>query len=61
MKLRSLHLSDKHLMARDLRFNVLLTPHTAAGSVLAYSQMRAEDYGNLLRLLRGEPLLHRIV
>lgn len=48
-------------LARDLRFNVLLTPHTAAGSVLDYRQMRTGDYDNLLRLLRGEPLLHQIV
>jgi lactate dehydrogenase-like 2-hydroxyacid dehydrogenase len=49
-------------LARDPRCNVLLTPHTAASSGRAWpGKARAADYDNLLRVLRGEPLLHRIV
>ncbi len=48
-------------LARDPERNVLLTPHTAAGSVAAAArEERRADYENILRLLRGEPLLHRI-
>lgn len=54
-------------LARDPGFNVLLTPHVAAGSGPASlpkgtpDKARAGDFDNLLRLLRGMPLLHRIV
>ena len=37
--------------------NVLLTPHTAAGK----GRSRAEEYTNILRHLRGEPILYRVV
>jgi len=37
--------------------NVLLTPHTAAGN----GRSRAEEYTNILRHLRGEPILYRVV
>jgi phosphoglycerate dehydrogenase-like enzyme len=43
--------------------NVLLTPHTAAGGggARADDQNRAAEYTNILRHLRGEPLLYRVV
>lgn len=47
-------------LARDPGMNVLLTPHTAAGTPLAGGIERKQDYDNILRLLRGEPLLHRV-
>jgi phosphoglycerate dehydrogenase-like enzyme len=52
-------------LARDPAMNVLLTPHTAAGtpSPLRRNQERgrASDYANILHMLRGKPLLHRVV
>jgi phosphoglycerate dehydrogenase-like enzyme len=55
-------------LARDPAMNVLLTPHTAAGSSLdaetdqaaATAGPRRGDYANLMRVLRGEPPLHRV-
>jgi len=43
--------------------NVVLTPHTAAGSGRRAEgeHPRREDYENIGRVLRGEPLLHRVV
>lgn len=41
--------------ARDPRSNLLLTPHVASGTE---EIDRAEDFLELLRFLRGEPLLH---
>ncbi|GAB4531049.1 MAG: hypothetical protein OHK0046_51880 [Anaerolineae bacterium] len=40
--------------------NVVLTPHVAAVGV-ASSNPRIEDYTNILRHLRGEPVLNRVV
>ncbi len=37
--------------------NVLLTPHTAAGN----GRPRSEEYTNIVRHLRGEPLINRVV
>jgi lactate dehydrogenase-like 2-hydroxyacid dehydrogenase len=50
-------------LARDPAQNVLLTPHTAAGSSVSTESPppRREDYDNIVRVLRGEPLLHRVV
>ncbi len=48
-------------LARDPAFNVLLTPHTAAGDLSAHRDTRVKDYTNLVRLLSGAPLLHRLV
>jgi hypothetical protein len=41
---------------------VLLTPHTAAGSSrdADADRSRRDDYTNLMRVLRGEPPLHRV-
>ena len=47
-------------LAQDPAMNVLLTPHTAAGSVSALEGGRREDFENILRSLRGEPPLHRV-
>ena len=52
-------------LAADPRANVILTPHTAAGTapigVVGRTPSGAEDYDNLLRCLRGEPLVGRLV
>ncbi|MGC9397934.1 MAG: 2-hydroxyacid dehydrogenase [Anaerolineae bacterium] len=51
-------------LARERESNILLTPHVAAGSPAegeTKSSRRAEDYANLIRVLRGEPLRHRVV
>lgn len=50
-------------LARDPAMNVLLTPHTAAGSSADADSdsTRRSDYTNLLRVLRDEPPLHRVV
>jgi len=49
------------MLARDPRANVVLTPHTAAGTGVIGRAERVEDYDNLLRILRGEPLVGRLV
>jgi phosphoglycerate dehydrogenase-like enzyme len=50
-------------LARDPESNVLLTPHTAAGSSIQAnaSSTRQSDYTNILRVLRSQPLLHQVV
>jgi len=51
-------------LARDRSANVLLTPHVAAGTPPEEDEAppdRAEDYANLLYVLRGEPLEYRVV
>ncbi|MGD9047866.1 MAG: NAD(P)-dependent oxidoreductase [Anaerolineae bacterium] len=49
-------------LARDPAMNVLLTPHTAAGSSgdADSNKTRQGDYTNLMRVLRGEPPLHQV-
>jgi phosphoglycerate dehydrogenase-like enzyme len=49
-------------LARDPSGNVVLTPHTAAGSSAdADSDLtRQADYENIVRILRGERLLYRV-
>jgi phosphoglycerate dehydrogenase-like enzyme len=47
-------------LARDAEMNILLTPHIAAGTVLAAERGREEDFENIRRSLRGEPLLFRV-
>jgi phosphoglycerate dehydrogenase-like enzyme len=49
-------------LARDPAANVLLTPHTAAGSSgdAASDRTRRDDYANLMRVLRGEAPLYRV-
>ena len=48
-------------LARDPAANLVLTPHVAAGTVAASRDERVRDYTNLLAVLRGEPLQHRLV
>jgi lactate dehydrogenase-like 2-hydroxyacid dehydrogenase len=48
-------------VARDPRYNVILTPHVAGGDLSAHRDVRVKEYTNLLRTLRGEPLLNRLV
>ena len=49
-------------LARDPNSNVLLTPHTAAGSSADADSDRTRkgDYTNLVRVLRGQAPLHRV-
>lgn len=42
-------------------YNVLLTPHIAAGATAAAAQERARDYTNIVNHISGQPLLYRIV
>ncbi len=47
--------------ARDVKANVILTPHVAAGAVpSSQKDLRVGDYRNVLHLLQGEPLEYRI-
>lgn len=46
--------------ARQPSANILLTPHTAAGTVAARPEERQRDYQNILRLLNGQPLMNRL-
>jgi phosphoglycerate dehydrogenase-like enzyme len=50
-------------LARGPAMNVLLTPHTAAGSSqnVPAGQSRREDYENIMRVLRNEPVRYRVV
>jgi lactate dehydrogenase-like 2-hydroxyacid dehydrogenase len=48
-------------LARDSRYNVILTPHVAGGDLSAHAAVRVKEYTNLVRTLRGEPLLNRLV
>lgn len=47
-------------LARQKSTNILLTPHTAAGTVAARPEERQRDYRNILRLLNGQPLANRL-
>jgi len=42
-------------------YNVLLTPHIAAGGTAAAVKERFGDYTNITRHINGEPLLYRVV
>lgn len=51
----------RRLAAESPRWNVLLTPHTAAGAPPAgVIPTRAGDYTPILRFLAGEPVAHRL-
>ncbi|NPV75338.1 MAG: hypothetical protein HPY59_03080 [Anaerolineae bacterium] len=48
--------------ARQPEANIVLTPHTASGSIDPnVFPDRSEDYTNLLRFLKGEPLDYQVV
>lgn len=46
-------------LARD-GFNVLLTPHIAAGTTSAARQQRVGDYANIMNHINGAPLKYRV-
>jgi phosphoglycerate dehydrogenase-like enzyme len=48
-------------LALDPSANVVLTPHTALANVVNSVELRATEYTNLVNLLAGRPLLHRVV
>lgn len=41
-------------------YNVLLTPHTAAGASAAAARERLRDYTNIIRHINGEPLKNQV-
>jgi len=43
------------------KYNILLTPHIAAGGEAAAASERKKDYTNILLHLQGEPLRYRVV
>jgi phosphoglycerate dehydrogenase-like enzyme len=47
-------------LARD-NYNVLLTPHIAAGTTSAARQQRVGDYTNIMNDIEGAPLRYRVV
>jgi phosphoglycerate dehydrogenase-like enzyme len=48
--------------ARQAMMNVILTPHTAAGTLPAIDKdVRDDDYENLIRCINGQELLFRLV
>jgi phosphoglycerate dehydrogenase-like enzyme len=52
---------DNPLLALVDNYNLLLTPHTAAGTDDANQQERSDQYTNILRHINGDPLRYRIV
>ena len=47
-------------LARDPTSNLILTPHVAGGGVTAGARGRVEDYDNIMAMLNGETLQHRV-
>lgn len=47
-------------MARDPATNLILTPHVAAGTVAVSREERIPDFANVLNVLKGEELNHRL-
>jgi phosphoglycerate dehydrogenase-like enzyme len=45
----------------ESNFNVVLTPHTAAGATPLTGEERQQDYRNILAHIRGEPVHYRLV
>ena len=43
------------------RYNVLLTPHIAAGATAMQAQERAQDYTNIVNHIEGQPIHNRVV
>ncbi len=48
------------ILLANQKYNVLLTPHIAAGAVSAVDEARRRDYSNIARFLAGEPLRNRV-
>jgi phosphoglycerate dehydrogenase-like enzyme len=40
-------------------YNILLTPHIAAGSIAAAAKERLGDYTNIMNHINGKPILNR--
>ena len=51
---------DNPLLDLPDETNLLLTPHIAAGDPALYADERSHYYDNCLRILAGEPILHRV-
>jgi lactate dehydrogenase-like 2-hydroxyacid dehydrogenase len=49
------------VLARDRSANVLLTPHTAQGNVKLTAELRVIEFTNLVSVLEGRPLQHRLI
>ena len=47
-------------LARDPKMNVLLTPHTAAGTGDGRGKEHSDDYENIVRHQAGQPLVDRV-
>jgi phosphoglycerate dehydrogenase-like enzyme len=47
--------------ARQPGANVILTPHTAAGTLPSNKELRIDDYQNLVRSINGQSLAFRLV
>jgi phosphoglycerate dehydrogenase-like enzyme len=47
--------------ARQPGANVILTPHTAAGTLPSNKELRIDDYQNLIRSINGQSLAFRLV
>jgi phosphoglycerate dehydrogenase-like enzyme len=41
--------------------NLILTPHDAAGTVAVSREERVPDFANIVRVLKGETVSHRLV
>jgi phosphoglycerate dehydrogenase-like enzyme len=48
-------------LARDPMCNLILTPHVAAGAMTITGAARAGDYANIVAILNGGELRHRLV
>lgn len=48
-------------LARDPAANVVLTPHTALADAVNSVNLRRGEYTNLVNVLAGRPLIHRVV
>jgi phosphoglycerate dehydrogenase-like enzyme len=46
--------------ANGVGYNIILTPHTAAGSGAARDDARSDDYTNIRRVLNGQELIYRV-
>jgi phosphoglycerate dehydrogenase-like enzyme len=49
------------VLAADRSANVVLTPHTALGDMEQSAAARAHEFTNLVNLIEGRPLQHRLV
>lgn len=47
-------------LAADRRANVVLTPHSAQAGLVIDTAARRAEYANLLAVLEGRPLKHRV-